>query len=53
VIDMKGISSRMIPGHGPVGDDRELREWRDSYVTSDHPIEEAYRAVTTGETGSR
>lgn len=84
-LGMTDSATRIIPGHGPVADDRRLREWRDmlatilervraavtrgasledikrerparewdeklteSFVTSDHPIEEAYRAVTAG-----
>ncbi len=78
--------TRIIPGHGPVASDRDLRQWRDmlatiiarvkesvaagrtleqvkaerptrewderfprSFVTSDHVVEEAYRAVTSSE----
>lgn len=78
--------TRIIPGHGPVASDRDLRQWRDmlatilervkksvaagrnleqvkaerptrewderfprSFVTSDHVVEEAYRAVTSRE----
>jgi cyclase len=77
--------TQIIPGHGPVANERELREWRDmltailtrvkkltasgktldevkrerptrqwdarfpkSFVTSDHVVEEAYRAVSVG-----
>jgi cyclase len=80
---MVDSTTRIIPGHGPVASDRELREWRamlgnslenvkkaaasgkslaevkrerptrewdddfpKSFVTSDHVVEEAYRAVT-------
>jgi glyoxylase-like metal-dependent hydrolase (beta-lactamase superfamily II) len=75
--------TRIIPGHGPVATDQDLREWRamlatihevkksvgagrsleqvkaerptrewderfpKSFVTSDHVVEEAYRAVTS------
>lgn len=76
--------TRVIPGHGPVAGEQELRQWRDmlatihervkksvaagrtleqvkaerptkefderltrSFVTSDHVVEEAYRAVTS------
>lgn len=86
-LGMADSGTRIIPGHGPVTDDRDLREWRsmlttilervrvaaargasledikrqrparewdemlmDSLVSSDHPIEEAYRAVIAGET---
>ena len=82
-LGMVDSSTRIIPGHGPVSNARELREWRDmlvtilksvkksvaggkslgqvkhdrptrewddrfpnSFVTSDHVVEEAYRAVT-------
>ena len=80
---MVDSTTRIIPGHGPVTNNRELRTWRDmlgtiletvkksvasgksleqvkqerptrqwddgfprSFVTSDHVVEEAYRAVT-------
>jgi cyclase len=82
-LGMVDSRTRIIPGHGPVSNDRELRKWRDmlvtilesvkrsvasgknleqlrqerptrewddefpeSFVTSDHVVEEAYRAVT-------
>lgn len=82
-LGMVDSGTRIIPGHGAVSNDRELREWRDmlvrilesvqksvasgksleqvkherptrewddgfpkSFVTSDHVVEEAYRAVT-------
>jgi cyclase len=82
-LGMADDGTRIIPGHGPVSNARELREWRDmlvtilesvkksvtrgksleqvkeerptrkwddsfpnSFVTSDHVVEEAYRAVT-------
>lgn len=81
-LDLADADTRIIPGHGTVSNERELREWRDmlatildrvkslaaggksleqvksarptkdwddklphSFVTADHPIEEAYRAV--------
>jgi cyclase len=80
---MADAKTRIVPGHGPVSDARELREWRDmlatiysrvkaaaqagktlaqikaekparewegrlprSFVTSDHPVEEAFRSAT-------
>jgi cyclase len=82
-LGMVDNGTRIIPGHGRVSNDRELRKWRDmlatildsvktlvtsgksleqvkqarptkewdddfpkSFVTSDHVVEEAYRAVT-------
>jgi cyclase len=82
-LGMVDSGTRIIPGHGAVSSDRELREWRNmlvtilekvkksvasgksleqvkreqparewddgfpkSFVTSDHVVEEAYRAVT-------
>jgi len=82
-LGMVNGGTRIIPGHGPVSNERELRKWRDmlatilekvktlatsgksleqvrdarltkewddgfpkSFVTSDHVIEEAYRAAT-------
>ena len=82
-LTMADGTTRIIPGHGPVSSERELRDWRDmlvailgkvkhaaasgktlqqakrerptrewdddfptSFVTSDHVVEEAYRAVT-------
>jgi cyclase len=82
-LTMADSNTKIIPGHGPVANDRELRAWREmltsilesvrksvasgkslaqvkqeqptkkwddeltkSFVTPDHVIEEAYRAVT-------
>ena len=81
-LGMSDARTRIIPGHGPVGTEQDLREWRDmlatidqrvrnlmasgrtleqikaerpakeweerftsSFVTSDHPIEEAFAAA--------
>ena len=81
-LGMLNARTRIIPGHGPLANDQDLREWRDmlatihqrvkkavasgknleqikserptkewdtrfprSFVTSDHVVEEAYRAV--------
>lgn len=89
-LGMLDDASRIIPGHGPVSNLRELRQWRDmlatilervrkavtsgksleeikrqsltkawdgalprSFVTSDHVIEEAFRAVTAGPPAER
>jgi glyoxylase-like metal-dependent hydrolase (beta-lactamase superfamily II) len=89
-LGMADSGTRIIPGHGPIASDRDLREWRDmlvtilervkagvaqgssleriksgrptrdwddqltrSFVTSDHAVEEAYRAVTSQPSGSR
>lgn len=83
-LGMLDAHTRIIPGHGPVADGQDLREWREmlatihervkkavisgrnleqikaqrptkewddrfpqSFVTSDHVVEEAYRAVTS------
>lgn len=60
-LGMADSGTRIIPGHGPVTDIRGLREWCDmewdgeltgSFVTSDHPIEEAHRAVSLEQAGS-
>jgi glyoxylase-like metal-dependent hydrolase (beta-lactamase superfamily II) len=82
-LGMADARTRIIPGHGPVADDKELRQWRDmlaaiqervrtsvaagrtleqvkaerptrewdgrfpaSFVTSEHVVEEAYRAAS-------
>ncbi len=84
-LDMADAGTRIIPGHGSVSNEQELREWRGmlaailekvkalaaegksleqvkaarptrewdgkmtkSFVTADHPIEEAYRETTPG-----
>jgi cyclase len=83
-LGMSDTKTRILPGHGPVASDRDLRQWRDmlatilervktlvaggktleqvkaerpakewdgrfpaSFVTSDHVVEEAYRAATS------
>ena len=83
-LGMLDARTRIIPGHGPVASEQDLRQWRemlatihervkksvaagksleqvkaerptkewderfpDSFVTSDHVVEEAYRAVTS------
>ena len=85
-LGMLDARTRIIPGHGPIAGDHDLRRWREmlatidervkkavaagatleqvkagrpakewdqrfpgSFVTSDHVVEEAYRAVRSGE----
>jgi cyclase len=44
-LGMADDSTRIIPGHGPVSNVRELREWRDMLVTI---LESVKRAVASG-----